>query len=94
MPIPSPTSRAAHLASRRGTFARVVSGAWLVLYAVVLGALPVADAGADHAPVAAHWEDSSQTDCPASHDAATCQLCSVLTAARDLARARSAVTAS
>lgn len=56
-------------------FRRVVSGLWLVLYAVVAVALPVADAAATHAPVAAHWEDASDTSCPPQHDASACQVC-------------------
>jgi len=73
--------------------ARVTSGAWLVLYALVIGALPMADAGAEHAPVEAHWEDASGTDCPSSLDPSTCQLCLVLTPRRDLPRAASAILA-
>lgn len=52
-------------------FGRVV----VAVQAVVAFALPVADAGAVHAPVAAHWEDASDTSCPPQHDQSTCATC-------------------
>lgn len=60
---------------RRDGMRRMVGALWLVLYALVAVAVPVADAAASHAPVTAHWEDGSDTSCPPRHDASACQLC-------------------
>lgn len=75
----------ASTASRRSRVARVLAVVLAVLQLAMGSAVPLLDAdAAHHQPVAAHIEDASQENCPASHDAASCQLCQVLTAARGL----------
>jgi hypothetical protein len=54
---------------------------WLGLYILIAAVVPVADAGAPHADVVAHWEDASDTSCPPQHDASACQLCQLVTGA-------------
>jgi hypothetical protein len=77
------TSRS--LAFRRGPFARVLAGLWMVVYLVVVTAVPVADAYVGHGDeIVAHWEDAEQSNCPASHAAGECQVCQILVSARAL----------
>lgn len=77
-PLPRvPTTRA----PRRVGYARAVAAVWLAVYVLLVAVVPLADARAEHAPVAAHWEDAQGGDCPASHDARVCQLCQVVTSA-------------
>lgn len=54
---------------------KALAALWLVVYAFVAVAVPVAEATASHAPVVAHWEDANDSSCPPRHDASTCQLC-------------------
>lgn len=54
---------------------KALAALWLVVYALVAVAVPVAEATASHAPVEAHWEDANDSSCPPRHDASTCQLC-------------------
>lgn len=82
-PILAPARRRPRVFARGGV-ARAWSALWLVLYTLVVVGAPVVDAGAEHAPVAAHWESSSSPECPASHEGLDCQLCQVLTSARHL----------
>lgn len=59
---------------------RACASAWLVLYALVAAALPLADARADHdGTVVMHMEDGTGSDCPTPHDASLCHTCQVLT---------------
>lgn len=60
---------------RKDDMRRMVASLWLVVYALVAVAVPVADAAGSHAPVTAHWEDANDSSCPPRHDASTCQLC-------------------
>lgn len=72
--IPFIRSRSAG-AGRISACQRSLSGFWLVVYALITLGIPVADARAEHgAPVVAHWEDGTDSNCPARHDASTCQL--------------------
>jgi hypothetical protein len=64
-------------ALRSAGMRRLVAAVWLVLYALVAVAIPIADAAATHAPVVAHWEDGSDSTCPPRHDPSACQLCQV-----------------
>lgn len=82
---PTPTPPLRRPALRRSGLARVVVGLLAVFQLMVGAAVPVLDAEAGHhQPVAAHIEDASQDGCPASHDAESCQLCQIHTAARVL----------
>lgn len=59
---------------------RACASAWLVVYALVAAALPLADARADHdGIVVMHVEDGTGSDCPTPHDASLCHTCQVLT---------------
>lgn len=84
----APSSRHSVLAAAllgRGVVARALAGMLLVLQVFVVGAVPVLDAGADHADrVVVHIEDAQERDCPASHDADDCQLCQALSLLRGL----------
>jgi hypothetical protein len=72
-------------AFRRGPFARLLAGVWMVVHLLIVAAVPVADAHMGHTDeIVAHWEDAEQSDCPASHPAGDCQLCQVLVSARAL----------
>jgi hypothetical protein len=63
--------------------ARVLAGMLLVLQVFVVGAIPVLDAGTDHTEqVVVHIEDAQHSDCPASHDAESCQLCQAISSLR------------
>jgi hypothetical protein len=63
---------------------RAMAGLWLMVYALVAVAVPVADATASHAPVVAHWEDATDSSCPPRHDASVCQVCQANAAAGSL----------
>lgn len=59
---------------------RACASAWLVLYALVAAALPLADARADHeTTVVLHIEDGTGADCPMHPDSSLCHTCQVLT---------------
>lgn len=65
---------------------RVLAGVLAALQLFVGAAVPILDAEAGHhQPVAMHIEDATQDSCPAAHDAASCQLCQLLTAVRGFA---------
>jgi len=76
----------------RGLMARMLVGMLLVLQVFVVGAVPVLDAGTDHAErVVVHIEDAQHNDCPASHDAEDCQLCQALSSLRGIPGAAGAL---
>jgi hypothetical protein len=60
----------------RSVLARVLSGAWLLLYVGLVAGAPVADGFVDHGQeVVLHVEDADGGHCPASHGAEACDIC-------------------
>lgn len=77
MSFPAPASGPHRSALRgRGRLARLVSGLWMLLYAVTVAAAPVADGLVDHhEQVVVHIEDANGGDCPSSHGPEACDIC-------------------
>lgn len=79
MPLRARPNASTPAAPRRGAFARLCIGIWLVLQLGITGGLPALDAGVEHpeTPVS-HVEDASGSHCPPSHSHADCDLCQLL----------------
>ncbi|MCE9602607.1 MAG: hypothetical protein K8S21_10420 [Gemmatimonadetes bacterium] len=79
-PPPIGTSRTASTRGR-SRFARALMGAWLAVQVLVVAAVPIADAQADHTErIVAHWDDAQERNCPPLHDPSACRLCQVVSA--------------
>lgn len=63
----------------RGPLARAFAAVWLALQILIVGGLPIMDAGIEHREVVAHWEDITDDRCPPSHGGAECLVYQTLT---------------
>jgi len=66
-------------APERGPFARASAAVWLVLQLLIVGGLPIMDAGIEHREVVAHWEDVTDDRCPPAHGGPECLVYQTLT---------------
>ena len=65
--------------TRRAEAVRHGARLWLILYALLVVAVPALDASNGHVErTEAHWQDAGDTSCPPLHDPAICQLCQLL----------------
>ncbi|MCC7001525.1 MAG: hypothetical protein IT357_05180 [Gemmatimonadaceae bacterium] len=63
----------------RGPLARASAAVWLVLQLLIVGGLPIMDAGIEHREVVAHWEDVTDDRCPPVHGGTECVLHQTIT---------------